>query len=461
MAEEKFRVIIVGGSIAGLTLAHCLHRLGIDYIVLERRDEISPQEGASVGIMPNGGRILEQLGLYDQIEDLIEPLDSAHMRYPDGFSFQSHYPKLLRERFGFPLAFLDRQKLLEILHQSLPGDGRILTSKKVVDVQQDENHVTVRVEDNSCYKGDIVVGADGVHSKVRAEMWRLINSTESALIKEGKKDMTIEYACVFGISSANSGLQPGQQITCFNDGWSILSVIGKKGRTFWFLFLKLDKLYTYGTAPRFSAEDAFFYCERLRSETYWGAIKFGDIWDKREAFDMAPLEEALFSQWHWGRIVCIGDSMHKFAPHIGQGANCAIEDAACLSNLLNECFAKRGSSKPASLEIRQMFQRLARERIARLADIDKAARLAMRLQARDGILRRLLGRLFLPYAGDKIADWASVDIANSVTLTMFPLSKRTGPGWKDFKPKNRTFLPGFLAGFLFVCGMALAFIGLQ
>jgi FAD dependent monooxygenase len=108
MSEVKFKVIIVGGSIAGLTLAHCLHRLGIDYIVLERRDEISPQEGASVGIMPNGGRILDQLGLYDQIEELIEPLYSAHMRYPGGFSFQSQYPRILRERYvssGFTSPF--------------------------------------------------------------------------------------------------------------------------------------------------------------------------------------------------------------------------------------------------------------------------------------------------------------------------------------------------------------------
>ncbi|KAL4811695.1 hypothetical protein BDW67DRAFT_189433 [Aspergillus spinulosporus] len=459
MSEEKFRVIIVGGSIAGLTLAHCLHRLGIEYVVLERREEISPQEGASVGIMPNGGRILDQLGLYDQIEELIEPLYSAHMLYPGGFSFQSQYPKILRERFGFPLAFLDRQKLLEILHKSLPADGRILTSKKVVQIQQYENHVTVRVEDNSCFNGDIVVGADGVHSKVRAEMWRLIKSTDPDYTREGKKDMTIEYACVYGISSPHPGLQPGKQITCVNNGWSILSVIGKKGRTFWFLFIKLDKRYAYSAAPRFSAQDAFIFCEKLRNEVYWEAIKFGDIWDKREAFNMAPLEEVLFTHWHWGRIVCVGDSMHKIAPHTGQGANCAIEDAACLSNQLNEYFARNNSSKPSSLEIGQMFQKLTKERLGRLTDIDQAARFAMRLQAREGIVRRFLGRFMLPYAGDKIADWASTDIANTVTLTMLPASKRPGSGWEEFKPKTRTFFPRLLASFIFLCGLTLAFTG--
>jgi FAD dependent monooxygenase len=57
----------------------------------------------------------------------------------------------------------------------------------VVEIQHYEDHVTVQVEDNSYYDGDIVVGADGVHSKVREEMWRLMNSMQPGLIKEGRK----------------------------------------------------------------------------------------------------------------------------------------------------------------------------------------------------------------------------------------------------------------------------------
>lgn len=71
--KSSFKVIIVGGSIAGLTLAHCLDANGIDYVVLERRDDIAPQVGASVSLMPNGSRILDQLGLFDEISENIEP----------------------------------------------------------------------------------------------------------------------------------------------------------------------------------------------------------------------------------------------------------------------------------------------------------------------------------------------------------------------------------------------------
>lgn len=75
------RVIIVGGPIAGLSLAHCLEKARIDNILLEQKEELSPQEAASIGIMPNGVRILEQLGLYDRVEELIEPLSRAHVTY--------------------------------------------------------------------------------------------------------------------------------------------------------------------------------------------------------------------------------------------------------------------------------------------------------------------------------------------------------------------------------------------
>lgn len=51
MLQSDFRLIVVGGSIAGHILAHCLHRAGVDFIVLEKLDEIASQEGASVGAM--------------------------------------------------------------------------------------------------------------------------------------------------------------------------------------------------------------------------------------------------------------------------------------------------------------------------------------------------------------------------------------------------------------------------
>lgn len=65
MEKRNFKAVIVGASVTGLTLANMLERIGVDFVVLEKYPEIAPQVGASIGIFPNGLRILDQLGMID------------------------------------------------------------------------------------------------------------------------------------------------------------------------------------------------------------------------------------------------------------------------------------------------------------------------------------------------------------------------------------------------------------
>lgn len=100
MSEHQMKVIIVGGSVAGLTLAHCLERLNIDYIILEGYREIAPQVGASIGILANGARILDQLGCWDDIAAQVEPLGRSVTWDAKGKLLSSNdYPELLHKRF--------------------------------------------------------------------------------------------------------------------------------------------------------------------------------------------------------------------------------------------------------------------------------------------------------------------------------------------------------------------------
>lgn len=82
--QSDFRVLIAGGGIAGLALANALQHADIDYILLEARSEIAPQLGASVGIMPNGARVLDQVGCYDDIWDAVVPLTRVAPHFPNG-----------------------------------------------------------------------------------------------------------------------------------------------------------------------------------------------------------------------------------------------------------------------------------------------------------------------------------------------------------------------------------------
>lgn len=101
MSGEKsnLKVIIVGGSVAGLTLAHSLRQVGIDYVVLEAYKEIAPQVGASIGILPNGARVLDQLGCFDDINSLCDPLRTVELCTGEGeFMSKSDSSQLTQAR---------------------------------------------------------------------------------------------------------------------------------------------------------------------------------------------------------------------------------------------------------------------------------------------------------------------------------------------------------------------------
>jgi 2-polyprenyl-6-methoxyphenol hydroxylase-like FAD-dependent oxidoreductase len=99
--EDNFRVIIVGGSVAGLTLAHCLRKNKIDFTILEANEEIAPQVGASIGILPNGARILDQLGLFDDVLAAVEPLRHSSFWRDSGSQItSSDTPKIIAERYA-------------------------------------------------------------------------------------------------------------------------------------------------------------------------------------------------------------------------------------------------------------------------------------------------------------------------------------------------------------------------
>ncbi len=103
-AYKGFRVVIAGGGLGGLTLANALERAGIDYVLLEARDVIDPAVGASMGIMPNGSRILDQLDCFDDILDLTYPIQSSGNHTGSG--------KLIHPRLDSPLLGFKRSECI-------------------------------------------------------------------------------------------------------------------------------------------------------------------------------------------------------------------------------------------------------------------------------------------------------------------------------------------------------------
>ncbi|KAJ5332659.1 FAD/NAD(P)-binding domain-containing protein [Penicillium brevicompactum] len=402
------------------------------------RGTLPPQVGASIGILPNGARVLDQLQLYDAVESLTEPLSTATIGYADGFSFSSSYPKIINERFGFPIAFLDRQKLLEILYLRYPHHEKIRLGEKVTSIENLDNITTVTTEDGSSYQGNLVIGADGVHSMVRQEIWRFSEeSNPSSRTVQERSDLTAEFRCIFGISSPIKGLNAGEQVNSILNGVTIVTIHGKNGRLYWFVIQKLDQKYTYPHFPRYTKDDTRVAAEQLKHLRFHKHLTFGQLWGNRETASMTTLEENTFKTWHHGRLALLGDSVHKMTPNIGQGANMAIEDAAALTNLLRDLLAWGGTSLPTDTQIDTLLHQYRAIRHGRVYSIYRSSRFLVRFQARDGLINSLLSRYYAPHAGDLPAEMASKTIADGVMLNFLPPPKRSGAGWEKYRKKER------------------------
>ncbi|KAJ0275259.1 hypothetical protein Brms1b_006614 [Colletotrichum noveboracense] len=309
-----FKVIIVGGSVAGLTLANILERLGVDFTLLEAYPEIAPQVGASIGLLPNGFRILDQIQCYEPIREIA---GDFHLQasYRDANGKATTTPSS-----GVTHHLEARQMLLQVLYDNLKQKNKVNPSKRVNKIDLSEKGVTVYTTDGSIYEGDIVVGADGIHSTVRSEMWRIgIKETPGYFPHDE---------------------QSSRQITAYNDGWSCLIVNAPGNRTYWFLFEGVGDTKRGKDIPRYSKEDTEELALAHMSDRLYEEVTFGDIYKNKIMATLVPLEEYVFEKWHYKRIVCIGDASHKIDPVSGQGGNGAIEAAALLGNAIAELLEK-------------------------------------------------------------------------------------------------------------------------
>ncbi|KAI8065536.1 hypothetical protein BC940DRAFT_214696, partial [Gongronella butleri] len=422
---SKFKVLIIGGGVGGLTAALSLDKAGIDYLLLESRTEFAPQLGASMAIHASGLRVLDQLGVVESIEKVTEPIEQGIIHREDG----SDHMKLdifekLGAIFGYNFTFTTRQLLLQLMYDAVPDKSKLLPNKKVKVIQETKDGVVIETTDGAVYKGDMVIGADGVHSIVRDHIFNAIG--EEKALKE-KKRMTATYACIYGISDSVPGMKPGENHIVFRNGSSFLVAAGKGGIVYWFLFEKMEKTYQYNEIPRFSAQDTDTTARKYMDSPVSGDMTFGEIYTRRQLATMVPLEEALYKHWHHGRCVLVGDAVHKMTPNAGLGGNSAIESVAVLTNELKRMLdAQQLSTRhPTEQQLAATFERYQKKRGKRVNSILKFANDMTRQQALEGPMDKVLA-LYIP------------KIVGSRVIIKLMVKQLTGSPYLDFvdKPKR-------------------------
>lgn len=175
-----FKVAIVGGSVAGLALALHLEKLGIDFVVLEAYSEIAPQVGASIGLAPNGLKICQQLGFYEEVKSISVSVADLVVRNGNGDKIWEHrLLEEIRKQHGYDLLFTERQKFLQVIYNKFQDKTKLLTNQRVAKIEELDDKVQLHTTVGRLFEADIVIGADGVHSPVRKEMWRLAENAGS------------------------------------------------------------------------------------------------------------------------------------------------------------------------------------------------------------------------------------------------------------------------------------------
>ncbi|OAA61787.1 Aromatic-ring hydroxylase-like protein [Niveomyces insectorum RCEF 264] len=331
-------VAIVGGGVGGLTAAIALRRHpGVSVQVYERATEFR-EIGALIGMAPNGQRTLEKLGVTETLTDEAGwrspngvPMCFRHYKTDDLLSqdFHHHVPDR-RHQF----ARMHRAKLQSALLQHLPRDILHL-GKRCTGVDVDEHGATVRFDDGTVARADLVVGADGIKSKVRAAF-----KPDHPLLWSGDAIFrtTFPYELV-------ADLPVAQNSTHYQSphGWIFATRIGSDefGVT---CSYHVDAVDRTSTAFRDIVWDVPAAVDDIRPVFRDFVAPIPAIIDRIPEGSLrryANIVGAALDQWTFrDRVVLLGDAAHTHGGAFAAGASLAIDDAYTLYLAVRAVFAE-------------------------------------------------------------------------------------------------------------------------
>jgi 2-polyprenyl-6-methoxyphenol hydroxylase-like FAD-dependent oxidoreductase len=352
-------VVVAGAGIAGLAVLRALHQQDVPAFALERRSELPPS-GLAVNVPGNGIAALASLGLGGALEELGAPVRRREYRTARGRLLYAIDEDAFWGK-GSPRRIVRRSELLGLLSRDLP-DSAVRFGTTLTGLSERPDGVQVRLADGTDVEGGFLVGADGVHSAVRAALFGA-GGRGSALMSEASWRF----------------MAPDPGVDCY-------TVWLGSGRSFL-------------TIP---AGDGEVYC--FASALGGGAVGGDDSWLVEAFADFptpvrsilahlqahptklyhSPIEEVRIPRWNRGRATLSGDAAHATAPVWAQGASLAVEDAVVLSSLLGT--RPDWTSVGAEFDLR---------RRARVEHVQRVTDRASRAAALPGPLRELL----LPVAG--------------------------------------------------------------
>lgn len=323
------RTLIVGGGIAGLTLAAALHRRGVPVELVEQAPAFGAV-GAGITVQANGSAVLDALGIRLPPEDVV-PIGAMAMLDPKGRPlFQGDTREIMPEPPSLNIHRADLHRALLAAAEGVP----LTAGRSVTGLTARADAVEVRFADGSTGEWALVIGADGLHSAVRRA---LLGDAACALAYSG------QTCWRFAVEAPD--LVPDVTIEQWMPGKRAGLVPMAKGCIYGYMVESAPE----GTPGPGSADVGI-----LREK--FGGMHVG-LDAVLERLDGVPIHHGDLYQHravHFGRgrVVLIGDAAHAMTPNLGQGAGTAIEDAGELVLLLAE-HAADPAAIPAALDARR------------------------------------------------------------------------------------------------------------
>ena len=372
-------VIIVGAGIGGLVSALCLDAKGHKVKIYEQA-EILSELGAGIQLSPNATKVLNYLGLFKDLEPYIfEPNSFQFLNFSTGKVISERkLGEAIKKDFNSPNYDIHRADLQRVLLNKIKVKNiDIHSNMKVTNVGNNKNSAFIEV-DGKEIQADLVIGADGIHSKVSDSLfgkkeiiytgnvaWRMLIPVEILPENLILPDTTVwlgpnKHFVTYHVNG-------GKNLNCvclveqdgwFNESWS------EKGE-----IEELKKAYKGWNRT----------IETLLQHA-----------DPNSLYKWALHDRLPMKQWSKGRIIVLGDAAHPMLPFLAQGAAMAIEDGAVLANCIDNFD-----------EVEEALKYFEKIRKPRTSYVQSAARRNAKVLHLSG-LAAILRNLVMGYIGNKI-----------------------------------------------------------
>ncbi|MBV8946208.1 MAG: FAD-dependent monooxygenase [Solirubrobacterales bacterium] len=311
---------IIGGGIGGSTAGCALAQAGLEVSLHEAAPELK-EIGAGVALHPNAMRVLRMIGVEDAVRRV-----AGHSEYSATRNWRTGrvISKISRSEqaatFGLSGATVHRADLLDVIAAALPP-GSVTLGTRCTSVRSHEDVAVARLEDGREIEADVIIGADGIHSRVRAELF-------------GPDDPRFTgKVCYRSVvpTDAVRGARPSTDNTQWLGPHGTVVLYPLRGE-------ELINVVCHYDDEHYRHESWVNECDRREvldryagwHESLLRIFEAGNTWYKWALYDRDPIPK-----WTKERVTVLGDAAHPMLPYLGQGACQAIEDGAVLARALS------------------------------------------------------------------------------------------------------------------------------